>query len=518
MDGDSSISALGLALYAGLFAASAGAAPDPDQSGTPAIQGAQLIALAEQHRPRALELFREFLSLPNDAHHPDDITRLIAWMEPQFRARGFATRQLATAGNPTLYAERPASGAKRTVLVYLQSDGQPVDPTAWQQPDPFVPVLKQESAAGWTIIPWSALDNGYDPDWRVFARSAADSKGPMTQFLVALDLLAAADAAPAFNLKVIIDTEEELGSPYLSALVAAHRDLLAADMLLIFDGPPHASNRPTVSFGARGMMTLTLTTYGPRVPQHSGHYGNFIPNPAWHLSHILASMKSMDGRVLIPGFYSGVKIDDATASILQKVPDDPEQILADIGVAAPDRVGNSLQEALQYPSLNIRGLGSAWIGEQSRTIIPDRAVGELDIRLVVESDPDALLALVRDHIANLGYTVLDHEPTGEERRQYPHLVQLNSELSYRAFRSDFDAAPGKLARAGMRRLFGHEPILIRTMGGSIPIAPFVELLGIPAATVPTVNIDNNQHSPNENLRLGNFVEGVAIIAAVLSER
>ncbi|MCB1607826.1 MAG: hypothetical protein KDI71_12700, partial [Xanthomonadales bacterium] len=177
MDGDSSISALGLALYAGLFAASAGAAPDPDQSGTPAIQGAQLIALAEQHRPRALELFREFLSLPNDAHHPDDITRLIAWMEPQFRARGFATRQLATAGNPTLYAERPASGAKRTVLVYLQSDGQPVDPTAWQQPDPFVPVLKQESAAGWTIIPWSALDNGYDPDWRVFARSAADSKG-----------------------------------------------------------------------------------------------------------------------------------------------------------------------------------------------------------------------------------------------------------------------------------------------------------------------------------------------------
>ena len=466
----------------------------------------------------AVTLYRQFLALPNDALQPDDIEALVAWMEGAFGERGFRTQRIPTSGNPALFAERRHDAAAKTVLVYLQADGQPVDPSAWAQADPFVPVLKTRDEQGnWQQLPWEVLDERFDPDWRVFARSASDSKGPMAQFMMAVELLDKLDAAPSYNLKVIVDTEEELGSPNLAAAIRAHRELLAADLLLIFDGPPHASNRPTVTFGARGIMTATLVAYGPRVAQHSGHYGNFVPNPAFDLARILASLKSPDGVVKVPGFYDGVSLSDHDKAVLSRVPDDEEQILADMGLVRAESVAPSLQEAIQYPSLNIRGMSAAWVGEQARTIIPPTATAELDIRLVTESDPERLMGLLRAHIESLGYTVLDRAPTGDQRRQFDRVVSLDHELSYGAFRSDMDSAAGRMARAGLEALYGAEPILIRTMGGSIPIAPIIEALDVPAAIVPTVNIDNNQHSPNENLRLGNFVEGIAMLMAVLGQ-
>ena len=471
----------------------------------------------EKYR-ESLALYREFLSLPNDAMYPSDILALIEWMEPQFAARGFDVQRIPTEGSPALFAERRSEDANRTVLIYLQSDGQPVDRSAWHQDDPFEPVLKRKGDDGsWAEIPWTALNDEIDPDWRVFARSASDSKGPMTQFLAAMDILNEAGHELDFNLKVIIDTEEEMGSPNLSQAVLDNRDLLAADMLLIFDGPPHASNEPTVKFGARGIVTVTLVAYGPRVPQHSGHYGNYAPNPAFHLSRILASMKDADGRVVIPGYYDGIALSDDVRRVLAAVPDDEVAIRAALGITRADNIGENLQESVQYPSLNIRGLSSGWVGDESRTIVPATATAEIDIRLVKESDPDYLVGLVRQHIEDLGYYVIDRAPVEEERQKYPHIVSFSSNFSYSAYRSGFNEAAGRLARAGLTHLYGQEPILIRTSGGSIPISPFVDTLGVPAASVPTVNIDNNQHSPNENIRLGNFKEGIAMLVSVLSQ-
>jgi acetylornithine deacetylase/succinyl-diaminopimelate desuccinylase-like protein len=492
-----------------LVAGTAGAGPLSVQEIRQAVDG---------NVDAAISLYREFLALPNDALEPDDIDALVAWLETAFGDRGFRTQRIPTDGNPALYAERRHDPASKTVLVYLQADGQPVDPSAWAQPDPFTPVLKvQDEQGNWHPVPWGAMEEDFDPDWRVFARSAADSKGPMTQFMVAVQLLDQLDAAPPYNLKVIVDTEEELGSPNLADAIRAHRELFAADLLLIFDGPPHASNRPTVTFGARGIMTATLVAYGPRVAQHSGHYGNFVPNPAFDLSRILASLKSPDGVVTIPGFYDGVELTEEDRAILATVPDDEEGILAGMGLSRSDGVAPTLQEAIQYPSLNIRGMSAGWVGEQARTIIPPAATAELDIRLVSESDPERLAGLLRAHIEALGYTVLDRAPTVNERRRHGRIVSLGYDVSYGAFRSDMGSPAGLMARAGLERLYGEEPILIRTMGGSIPIAPMVDALNVPAAIVPTVNIDNNQHSPNENLRLGNFVEGIAMLMSVLCQ-
>ena len=316
----------------------------------------EILRLADSQAVPALEMFREYLSIPNDAHYPEDILEIISWMDRAFTSRGFETTELPTDGSSLLLAKRKFAGASRTVLIYLQSDGQPVSPEDWNQEHPFKPVLKRQDDSGeWEEIDWSRIRGELDDDWRIFARSASDSKGPNIQLLAALDAMEQGGVTPDFNIKVIVDTEEEMGSPHLPAAVERFRDELAADMLVILDGPPHISVAPTLKFGARGISTFTLTTYGPRVPQHSGHYGNYAPNPGLRLAQLLASMKSENGRVTIPGFYDGVEIDADTRAILDGVPDDEPAIMEQLGIAVTDDVGGSLQEAVQYPSLNVRG-------------------------------------------------------------------------------------------------------------------------------------------------------------------
>jgi acetylornithine deacetylase/succinyl-diaminopimelate desuccinylase-like protein len=491
-------------------------APEPAAA---QLQPDRIRSMVERRAPQALELFREYLALPNDAHYPQRMEPLMDWVDGAFAGRRFETEWLTTPGLPLLLAHRRVSAPVATVLVYLQADGQPVDPGAWAQDDPYRAVLRApDGSGGFSDIPWSRIESEIGEDWRIFARSASDSKGPNIQFLMALDLLEEAGLELDYDLKVIIDFEEELGSPNLPDAVERYRERLAADMLVIFDGPPHYSGAPSLKFGARGIATFTLTTYGPRVPQHSGHYGNYAPNPGMRLAQLLASMKDQAGRVVIPGFYDGIELDAETRRILGAVPDDEAEVQDRLGIAEPDHVGTSLQEAVQYPSLNVRGLASAWVGDEVRTIVPSNAVAEVDVRLVRETEGERLLALIRDHVEGQGFHVVSgRDPTDDERRMHPRLARFDGRVSYAAFRTDFDSPPGQWLDAGMRRLFQREPVKIRTSGGSIPISPFVATLGVPAVSVPTVNPDNNQHSPDENIRVGSFLEGIAIAVAVLGE-
>ena len=220
-------------LFATLLVTATGAEPLPSDT---------IRRLVDEHSRAAIDLYREFLSLPNDANFPVDIETQTLWMEDKFASLGFTTERIATVGSALLLAELRSNETRPTVLVYLQADGQPVAPGAWFQEDPYTPVLKAPASDGeFERIPWNMLDTRIDPDWRVFARSASDSKGPMTQFMMAIELFHEARFELPYNLKVIIDTEEELGSPNLPKAVEDNRERLSADMLLIFDGPPHAS-------------------------------------------------------------------------------------------------------------------------------------------------------------------------------------------------------------------------------------------------------------------------------------
>lgn len=469
---------------------------------------------------RSFSDFRDLLRLPNDAHRPADIETNMQWCEKAFAGRGFSVGRLTGKGIPLLLAARAPYRDKPTILVYLQIDGQPVDPTKWEQSSPWEPTLKRRGADGrWNAIPWDSLESGpIDPEWRIFARSASDAKGPAAAFLAALDALSDMKTQPAFNLKVVMDFEEELGSPNLPEAVQRHGERLKADRLVIFDGPRHVSNRPTLSFGARGICELTLTTYGPRRPVHSGNYGNYAPNPVFGMAHLLASMKGRDGRVTIEGFHDGVVLTERDKRILSEVPDDEGEIKAFLGIAEAESVGGSFQEAMQYPTLNVRGMQALYVGEQARTLIPDKAVAEIDIRLVPSSRPERMLEMFRRHVESQGYLVIEGEPAEELRGRHPRIASLSSKCSYGAFRTPVDSETGRWLSRAMTRAFGHEPIRIPMTGGSIPISPFVATLGIPAVAVPTVNADNNQHAENENIRVGNYVDAVRTFLAILLEK
>lgn len=476
--------------------------------------------VAAEYARQSFREFSELLSLPNDAHFPQDIEKNVRWCEQAFAKRGFTTQRLITPTLPLLLAERKVKQAKKTVLIYIQIDGQPVDATQWQQESPWIPALKEKEASTnkWNIIPYERLYEGFDPDWRIFARSTSDAKGPAMAFLAALDAAHGLNVQPNYNLKVIMDFEEELGSPHLPSAVVKYKNELSADMLIIYDGPRHVSNQPTLSFGARGICEITLTTFGPRVPVHSGNYGNYTPNPAMRLAQLLASMKDDHGRVTIPTYYDGIILSDEEKAILKQVPDNETEIRKFLGIAKADNIGNNFQESLQYPTLNIRGLDALFVGKEARTLIPATATAEIDIRLVPGSDPDRLVGLVKKHIQDQGYYVIDREPTEDERMQHEKIISFQSHFSYAAFQTSFTSEPGIWLNKAMVRAFGKEPIKIRMMGGSIPISPFVTTLNIPAVSVPTVNADNNQHAENENIRVGNYVDAVKTFLAILIEK
>lgn len=495
------------------FTADAGGAQDNAAPGTETIA-----ALTQKHVKQSYSLLKDLLSIPSDAHFPEHVAANVAWMETAFDSRGFETTILETGGPPLLLAERKVAPSAKTVLIYLQIDGQPVDPSKWNQESAYKPVLKEQRDGKWQIIDWDNLEGDLNPEWRVFARAASDAKGPVAMFLTALDILDAEGLTQTHNLKVIMDFEEELGSPHLPAAVEKFKAELAADMLLIYDGPRHTSNRPTLVFGARGIATVSLTVFGPKRPQHSGTYGNYVPNPAMRLSRLLAGMEDDEGRVVIPGFYDGIEIAPDVRAVINSVPDDEEAIRRSIGIKTSDRVAETYQESVQYPSLSILGLESAWVGSQARTIIPATAIAELDIRLVVESDPERLVGLVRQHIVDQGFHIIyGSAPSDAERATHDKLVSFDYEISYAAFRTSLSSPAGVWAERALVRAFGEPPIKIRTGGGSIPISPFVASLGLPAILVPAVYIENNQHSPNENLRMGNYVDGIRAYLAILTQ-
>lgn len=482
----------------------------------PGVDDAAVEAAAVASFPEYLE----FLSIPHVSNVPTDVQKNAAWLKAAFRKRGFTTRQFENKGRPLVFAEYGASRAPRkTILYYMHFDGQPVVPSQWAQKDPFQPVVKRRGAdRKWAEVDRAELIKpGFDPELRVFARSSSDDKGPIVMFLAVFDILRAKKIDPAVNVKVLLDSEEEVNSPGIAAAVAGNAALLSADAVVLVDGPVHASGRPTLAFGNRGIVTATLTVYGPRVPLHSGHFGNWVPNPAERLARLLASMKDEDGRVTVAGYYARTNLTEADRKVLAEVPDDEAALKKRVGIAQPEKVGATYQEALQYPSLNVQGIAAASVGEKSANIVPRDAVAEIDLRTTVESGPAFLLELLRKHVEAQGWHLADKEPTDEERARWPKLARFDAHLPAEAARQPVDSPVGRWASSAMAGAWPVSPLVrIRMMGGTLPTHEIVGPLKAPFVLVPLVNPDNNQHAYDENLRMGNYLSGMRTLAALLT--
>ncbi len=482
------------------------------------LSSAQDEAQLKRQVRQAINEIRSFVKIPNDALDHADINRNLTWLEKNFNARGFNSSILPTEGESLFFASLPMEDSKPTILFYMHLDGQSVDPSKWNQPNPYEVVLKSPDGEGWKKQVFEDLDDDINYDWRLFGRSTSDDKGPIVMFLSAIDLLKENGKELPFNIKVILDSEEEKSSKPLPKAVKQYRELLEADFLVINDGPVHVSGKPTVVYGCRGITTLSLTTHGPIKPQHSGHYGNYAPNPGFQLAQVLATMKDTDGRVTIDGYYDGISLDEIAMSVLKSVPDDANTINTNLAVKTPEKVGSFYQEALQYPSLNIRGMGSGWIGKKARTIVPESATAELDLRLVPESDGTRLKGLVKKHIEKQGFHIMDTIPSRKERMAYGKIMTVLEGPVTDAFRTDLTNPFGEFLVNTLKTTLGEDVVQIRIMGGTVPIAPFINELKIPAFIVPMVNPDNNQHSPNENLKIGQIAYGIKVFYGILSTK
>ena len=480
---------------------------------SPARLGEQLRTYRTAHEKQIVAEFVKLLSIPNHAGDTADIERNAQAISAMLQARGVKVRLLRLAGaSPVVFGELSTPGATRTIGIYAHYDGQPTDPAQWQHP-PFNPVLRDASGKE---VEWQAQEH-FDPQARIYARSASDDKAPIEASLAALDALRAAHVAPSVNLKFFFEGEEEAGSPHLAEIIAKYPETLAADAWLLCDGPMHQSGRMQVDYGSRGDIDLEMTVYGPAHPLHSGHYGNWAPNPIVLLTHLLDSMRDEDAHILIPGFYDDVR--PLTASekrMLTATPAADEQLKQELAIAQPEGDGAKLAEQILKPAINVHGIQAGHVGEQAANVISTEARASFDIRLVPEQTPERVKQEMERHIARQGFFIVHQTPDLATRRAHARVVKLEWGPGYPAYRAPVDNPMAKAVVRTIEEAMGGPIIQVVSLGGSVPMYLFEGKEHRPVIGVPIANADNNQHAANENLRLQNLWEGIDIFGTLFA--
>ena len=476
--------------------------------------------VANEHR--ILEEFVSLLSIPNVASDQANIRRNAALITEMMRSRGLEPRLLEAANStapPAVYGEWKVPGAKRSIILYAHYDGQPTDPKQWAGTLPWQPTLRSATPeAGGTILSMPKADEKIDPEWRLYARSASDDKAGVLAILTAVDALKAQGISPTSNVKFFFEGEEEAGSSHLGDIIRSHQKLLEADAWLICDGPVHQSGLKQVVFGVRGDTNVDLTVYGARRPLHSGHYGNWSPNPGFTLAKLLSSMKDQDGRVTIAGWYDDVApLGESERRAIQEAPQYDNELKTQLGLARTENAGKSLLELINEPSLNINGMSSGDVGALARNVIPTSASAVLDLRLVKGNDYQRQVERLIAHIRKQGFHVIDHDPTDQERLTNPLIAKVvHRDGGYNAERTRMDLPVALSVIAAVQGTSSKPVVKLPTSGGSLPLSIITNNLRTVTITVPIANYDNNQHAENENIRLQNLWDGIETMAALMT--
>lgn len=488
-------------------------------------QSPEVLTIRKYRRENAgniINEFSEFLSLPNVATDPVGQQKNAVFIMAMMNKRGIQKVQLLSATTagipPAVYGEVTVPGAKQTLIFYAHYDGQPVNPAQWAKGlDPFQPKLFSNAIdkAG-TNISFPA-DGSYNDEWRIYARGASDDKAGVDAILNAYDAIKKTGLTPGCNLKFFFEGEEEAGSTHLNEILEKYRPLLQSDLWIICDGPVHQSGKKQIVFGVRGDTHLDLTVYASKRPLHSGHYGNWAPNPAMMLVKLLASMKDENGKVTIKGFYDDViSLTHSERKALDEVPLVDEQMKKELGISAVEMQGVTLSEAINQPSLNINGMQSGNVGKMASNQIPTHATAVLDLRLVLGNDWKRQQQKVIDHIKAQGYYVTDNEPTDEERNKYAKIIKvIPAQDGINAQRTSMDLPIIQKVIGAVKATSKDQVVLQPTMGGSLPLFLFEKHLAAKTITVPIANHDNNQHAENENIRIGNLFNGIETMGSLM---
>ena len=471
-----------------------------------------IAAWRAQHERQIVDELLQLVSIPNVAGNDADMRRNADLLETLFARRGFTVEKTDGPGSPVVFATLDVPSPRGTLTLYIHYDGQPVEASEWTRCKPFAPCIYGPTGP----VQSDPARMTFDPQWRVYGRSASDDKGPIVAVLNAVEALRATGSGPAWNLRVVLDGEEEAGSGNFRRFAAVRGADLKADLAITLDGPRHPSGRPTLYFGVRGGAGLTVTVYGAKNDLHSGNYGNWAPDPSMRLARLLASMKDDRGRVTIEHFYRDVvPLTPTELKAIEDMPNVEVTLREDFLVALPERGEERLERKLNEPTLSILAMESGGgMSAPARSAIPASASARIEMRLVNGLDPVKQNALLVAHIRKQGYVVVEgRAPTDLERLTNALIARVDLRGGSTAPRVSMDEPMARtvvtaLTRDG--RAIARQP----TLGGSMPFATFSTQM--PTVGFSMVNHDNNQHGPDENLRLQSLWEGIEMMAAIMT--
>jgi acetylornithine deacetylase/succinyl-diaminopimelate desuccinylase-like protein len=467
-----------------------------------------------------VEIVRELaglLGVPNVASDTPNIEKSAAAVAAALERRGVRPEYLRVPGAPpVVFGAIETPGAKRTLILYAHYDGQPVDPKDWKG-DPWKPLLRDGPLeAGAREVPLDSLKAPVPPEWRLYGRSASDDKAPVVGLLTALDALRASRIPLAVNVKFFFEGEEEAGSPHLGEILEKYADRLKGDVWLLFDGPVNQTRRMQVYFGARGITELTMTLYGPARRLHSGHYGNWAPNPIAAMVDLVGSMRDPEGFVTIRGFADEVRpLSDRERRAIAAAPDVDAAMRDELSMPRTEGRGEPLLSAIQRPALNLRGISGGDVGPRATNSIPTEAGVSIDFRLVPDQTLEHVRRAFEDHVRSRGYTITADVPDAAARRRNP-VARIVWGPGYPASRTDMDLPVSRALVDVISGSAGGPIVSMPMLGGSIPMYVFREKSHTDVIGVPIANHDNNQHAANENLRIQNLWDGIEVYAAILS--
>ena len=453
----------------------------------------------QAHEKEIVAELSALVAIPNLASDKPNIERNAAAIAEAFTRRGAAVKLLRVEGAPPLVVatiQPDGLRARPTFTFYAHYDGQPVDPAQWSTP------------------PWEPVLRGTGAEARLYGRSSSDDKAPIIAMLAALDALHANNLQPQVNLKFVFEGEEEAGSPHLASYINQYHGELSTDGWLLCDGPVHQSRHMQLYFGARGVTDLEITVYGPARPLHSGHYGNWAPNPIVTLTHLIDSMRDADARILIEHFYDDVApLTAAERAALAAIPPYDDALKTELALGRTEGT-LLLNEAILQPALNLRGFLGGHVGQQASNTISTEARASIDFRLVPDQLPEAVWQLVEKHVEKQGFFIVHDEPDAKTRMAHPRVAKLVWGPGYPAARTLLDAPLSKQVAAVVNEAIGSEAYRLPSLGGSVPMYLFTDGGRTPVVGVPIVNHDNNQHAANENVRLQNLWDGIEVFAAL----
>lgn len=473
----------------------------------------------EQNELRILNDFRDFLAIRNTAARPGDQQKNAEWIVEYIERRGFTSQIVRAGGAPYIIAEKIVPGATKTILFYVHFDGQPAITENWASP-PFEPTLRSGPIEkGSQDLPWPTKDTKINPEWRLFARSAGDDKAPIIGLMAALDAMENSGVAPSINIKLILDGEEEKGSPTLKGILTKYGDQLQSDLILFCDAPLHQSGNRQLVYGMRGSMTLEMTAYGPLRPLHSGHYGNWVQNPNDTLMRALISLKNEDGSIAVDGFYDDVPPpNESERRAIAAMPDIDSQLKNELAVAAREQPNKRIEELVMEPAIVIKGFQGGGVERKSRNIIQTTAQASLNFRLVKNQTPESVKQKIETHFKEKGYYLMRRPPSLAIRREHAKILKLDWRPgAYGAFKTPLDGKESLKLVKILDAIDGKPTMQTPTLGGSLPIVLFEESLSAPIIVLPIANHDNNQHGRNENIRLQNLWNAIEVYASVIEK-